>query len=243
MDDDDAAGVPEWVVTYGDMMSLLLTFFIMLVSLSEVVADEKYRAVMQALHRYLGYSMAPDAPAGKNFPLNSLVTRLETLGGFRKNVKKVERGAGGVRVKAPKGTELRVFRGREGTAITVGGELSFKHGKAEIAPEVAELVKHIAEQIKGKPNKIEVRGHTSPKPLPENSLYDKFQLSYQRARAVMDVLIDEGVKPARLRISAAGATEPIDDIGDDETSFFDRVTIYVLDSYAQEFVGTADEQD
>ncbi|MBL4886213.1 MAG: flagellar motor protein MotB, partial [Planctomycetaceae bacterium] len=36
MDDDEPPGVPEWVVTYGDMMSLLLTFFIMLVSLSEV---------------------------------------------------------------------------------------------------------------------------------------------------------------------------------------------------------------
>ncbi|HID23354.1 MAG TPA: hypothetical protein EYP14_13280, partial [Planctomycetaceae bacterium] len=43
MADEDSGGVPEWVVTYGDMMSLLLTFFIMLVSLSEVVADKRYR--------------------------------------------------------------------------------------------------------------------------------------------------------------------------------------------------------
>ena len=34
--EDEAPGVPEWVVTYGDMMSLLLTFFIMLVSMSEL---------------------------------------------------------------------------------------------------------------------------------------------------------------------------------------------------------------
>ena len=46
MEDDGPPGVPEWVVTYGDMMSLLLTFFIMLVSLSEVVADQKYRAIL-----------------------------------------------------------------------------------------------------------------------------------------------------------------------------------------------------
>ena len=35
-ENDSSPGVPEWVVTYGDMMSLLLTFFIMLVSLSEL---------------------------------------------------------------------------------------------------------------------------------------------------------------------------------------------------------------
>jgi chemotaxis protein MotB len=52
--DDDSPGVPEWVVTYGDMMSLLLTFFIMLVSLSEVVAENKYRAILDALQKYTG---------------------------------------------------------------------------------------------------------------------------------------------------------------------------------------------
>ena len=35
-EEDSVPGVPEWVVTYGDMMSLLLTFFIMLVSMSQL---------------------------------------------------------------------------------------------------------------------------------------------------------------------------------------------------------------
>ncbi len=243
MADDEAPGVPEWVVTYGDMMSLLLTFFIMLVSLSEVVADEKYRAVMEALHRYLGYSMAPAAPAGKNYPLNSLVARMETLGAFHKHMEKEKRGTGGIRVKAPEGVELRVYRGREGTAITVGGELAFQHGKATVSPHVAKLVDHIAKQIIGKPNKIEIRGHTSEEPLPADSKVDKTQLSYDRARAVMSLLVKQGIKQHRLRLSAAAETEPIDDIGDHDSSFYDRVTIFVLDTYAEEFVGTADVQD
>ena len=64
MDDDGPPGVPEWVVTYGDMMSLLLTFFIMLVSLSEVIAEKKYRAVLEALDQHMngGYTTAPASP-------------------------------------------------------------------------------------------------------------------------------------------------------------------------------------
>lgn len=238
--DDDAAGVPDWVVTYGDMMSLLLTFFIMLVSLSDVVADEKYRAVMAALHNYLGYSMAPEAPAGKNYPLNSLVQRMESLGAFRNDVPKEQRGTGGVRVQAPHGTHMRVFQAREGTAITFGGELSFPPGKAVIAPEVAEIVRTIAEKLAGKPNKIEVRGHASVEETPADPHMTKLQLSYQRARAVADLLVKDGVEQRRLRMSAAGDTEPIDDIGDEDSVDHARVTIYVLDTYSEEFVGTAD---
>ena len=39
IEEEPSAGVPEWVVTFGDMMSLLLTFFIMLVSMSEIRQD------------------------------------------------------------------------------------------------------------------------------------------------------------------------------------------------------------
>ncbi len=117
MADDEAPGVPEWVVTYGDMMSLLLTFFIMLVSLSEVVADEKYRAVMEALHRYLGYSMAPAAPAGKTYPLNSLVARRETLGSFHNPLDKEKRVTAVIRVQPSARVELRCVSTTAGTLI------------------------------------------------------------------------------------------------------------------------------
>ncbi|MCA9240906.1 MAG: flagellar motor protein MotB, partial [Planctomycetales bacterium] len=33
VEEEPPPGIPEWVVTFGDMMSLLLTFFIMLVSM------------------------------------------------------------------------------------------------------------------------------------------------------------------------------------------------------------------
>ena len=41
-EDDPPIAIPEWVVTFGNLMSLLLTFFIMLVSLSEMKSEEKY---------------------------------------------------------------------------------------------------------------------------------------------------------------------------------------------------------
>jgi hypothetical protein len=116
MEDDAPPPVPEWVVTYGDMMSLLLTFFIMLVSLSEVVADQKYRAILDALQQYLGYRTAPAAPEGQSFPLNSLLESLTALGSFTDR----ELGRGGVRTQGVEGTDYRVLRTREGISRVVG---------------------------------------------------------------------------------------------------------------------------
>ena len=53
-EEDPPPGVPEWVVTYGDMMSLLLTFFIMLVSMSEQKQDGKVRAMLDSLELRFG---------------------------------------------------------------------------------------------------------------------------------------------------------------------------------------------
>ncbi|NLF31949.1 MAG: MotB, partial [Planctomycetes bacterium] len=56
-------GAPEWVLTYGDMMSLLLCFFIMIVAMSELKQDERFRKVVESVQREFGYSrsigMAP----------------------------------------------------------------------------------------------------------------------------------------------------------------------------------------
>ena len=58
-------GAPEWMVTYGDMMTLLLCFFVMLVALSEV-KTEKFLRVLESLRRAFGYTAASaPLPGGK----------------------------------------------------------------------------------------------------------------------------------------------------------------------------------
>jgi len=49
-------GVPEWVVTFGDMMSLLLCFFILLQMFSELKQDHEYQRVITAIKEAFGYA-------------------------------------------------------------------------------------------------------------------------------------------------------------------------------------------
>jgi len=53
--EQDEEGAPAWMVTYGDMMTLLLCFFVIIVALSEIKEDERYRAVVESLQEAFGY--------------------------------------------------------------------------------------------------------------------------------------------------------------------------------------------
>jgi len=234
MEDDPPAGVPEWVVTYGDMMSLLLTFFIMLVSLSEIQSNERYRAVIESLQKYIGYRTSPKSPPGKKFPLSAIMEGLLTLGAHYNK----REGHGGVPVEAPEGADLRVFHGPQGSSIRVGGPVPLEPGRTDLSPAALRRLDRIAESLAGKPNKVEVVGHVSPSPLPDHSpVADKRLLSYLRARAVRDYLAAHGVQAVRMRIRAAADNEPLIDRGDKRSRQHDRVEVHILNRFAEDYVG------
>jgi chemotaxis protein MotB len=79
----------------------------------------------------------------------------------------------------------------------------------ELDAESQQRLAEFAKAIAGKPQKVEIRGHTWRRPLAENSLYkDVWQLSYARCIATMELLERGGIAPERIRLSQAGEFEP-----------------------------------
>jgi chemotaxis protein MotB len=235
MEDDGPPGVPEWVVTYGDMMSLLLTFFIMLVSLSEIVNDEKFRSVLESIQTYTGYRTGPIAPPGKYFPMNSMIEQMSMLGAFTDSK---DRGRGGIKTKALEGKDVRIFRFREGVPVPVGQTLYYGQTEIDLNAQRKEKLDQMVPELAGKPNKIEIRVHTSVKPLPVDSRYqDKLVLTYQRGRQAMLYLIQQGIEPKRIRITAAADYEPPLQTGDKKSQQMDRLNVLLLDAFVSDYVG------
>ncbi len=52
---DNPQGAPDWMVTYGDMMTLLLCFFVILVSMSELRQETRFKKVMESIRQAFGY--------------------------------------------------------------------------------------------------------------------------------------------------------------------------------------------
>lgn len=230
IEDDPPAGAPEWVVTYGDMMSLLLTFFIMLVSMSELKTDDgKYRALMDAIKQAFGSDFGRAATPGNSLQKNSAFDKMSSLGfTAEKGTKKANRPD-----KGPGGANAPVKRLRDGTLVTLGGPVAFEGFSAEMTPELEKQIEQLVAIVADKSNRIEVRGHAAPDPLPEGSAYrDPMDLSFARAKLVADSLIARGIPPARILLSAAGEAEPRTTTRLREQQVMNRrVDVFLIDSY------------
>ncbi len=228
--------IPEWVVTFGDMMSLLLTFFIMLVSMSEIKSEDKYQALVDSMRDQFGYAKAMDSMSpGDVKPRTSQFSVLSTTG----RAKKKDTAKGGVPEKAPVGEEAKVRVIRPGQTTAVGAVVFFPVVSAELDDAAKKDLDITAEQLRGKPQKIEVRGHSTAEITARTAGTETgMTLAYQRAASVMRYLVENHEFPAnRFRISTAGDSEPIavgDTNGSQQNS---RAEVFLLDETVDSLKG------
>ncbi|MFG0251555.1 MAG: flagellar motor protein MotB [Phycisphaerales bacterium JB038] len=204
---DDGGGIPEWVVTYGDMMSLLLCFFILLAAFSELKKEHEYRRVMQAIHEAFGYVGGAGHLIIDDPPMRSVVEELEKIALESMETTKISQSD----VEGMEGRDVTVRKIQEGLIFTIGGHLTFDPESAELMEGAKEPLRKVAEMLQGRTNKIVIRGHAALKQLsPASDYVDLDELSYHRARAVHAFLVTQcQLDPRALSIEARGAKEPL----------------------------------
>ncbi len=242
VEEEEQAGIPEWVVTFGDMMSLLLTFFIMLVSMSEIKDEQRYQAMLESMRRRFGHdsAMASIMPGEASQARNSHLSKMAVMGRSRR----IDTMRGGDKVRAPVGENPRVQSIRPAADQTVGGVLIFPEGTSTLSKKHKKILRDTAREIGGKPQKIEIRGHTSNRPLPPDTPYrDHWELAYARCVKVKDFLVELGIDPKRIRIGVAAENEPLH-VADDPLLLKEnpRVEVFMLNEIASDLVGTAAEK-
>jgi len=185
-------GAPAWVVTFGDMMSLLLTFFVLLLSFSEVDAV-KYRALSESLREAFGIHR------GQTVFNNPQETQKES-----------RKGTSGELFDSLKSIIPQSFPGAmpnqrdgESTVVRVPGTLLFESGKATLKPEMLASLRTMVDLLKSKPGVVlQVEGHTDDVPISTVQFASNWELSASRAIAVIRFFMAEGIPAERL--SAAG---------------------------------------
>lgn len=242
MDDSDDAvpGVPEWVVTYGDMMSLLLTFFIMLVSLSEINTDKgKVRSAFDSLNAAFGAFDGKAGVPGESLQTNSVLNKRfsagnRSEGGLEKFGRK-SKGSGG-----PHATAQPI---NQGSVITMGGPTIFPRDSVELTPRVKGDLAIISADLANRSNLVVIRGHVARGPLTSQiasdaeialgrPVADKWDVSFTRALAVSVYMRQLGIDPKRLRVEAAGDAEPRYPSRDKKLQELNhRVDVFAIDSY------------
>ncbi len=239
---DPPAGAPEWMVTYGDAMTLLLCFFVIIVSMSEQKRDQRFQRVMESLRRaFGGYVGSVGATPLEADTANTLIQKLLEL-----EVPIFTKDRGDSEEEGIHGKKFRVTDVRDGLEVVVGGRISFSRFSATLKPEARDLLGQTAERLRGYNTKILVRGHATREPLPPDSLYeDDRDLSYARARAAARVLVEHGVRPERLLLVAVGDNEPLvrQAYTEERRSLNRRVEILVTEDLIEDFAGSTPAQE
>jgi chemotaxis protein MotB len=88
--------------------------------------------------------------------------------------------------------------------------INFDEGSAELTKQAQQRLTDLLPALVGKRNKIELRAHSTRRPLAAESSYrDHWQLCYARSQATMDFLEKHGVELDRIRLSQSAAYEPL----------------------------------
>jgi len=235
-------GAPDWLLTYGDTMTLLLCFFVILVSMSEVKKNERFQQVMESLRRaFGGYVGSVGNVPIENVTTNTLLQRLLEL-----EVPVMTDQRGDSDEEGIHGRKFRVTNVRDGLEIVVGGRITFERFSATLLPEAEDLIARTAQRLRGYNTKLLVRGHATREPLPEDSVYRTARdLSYARASAVARELEENGVRRVRITVVAVGDGEPLVQQAYTEArrALNRRVEILVTEDLIDDFAGStlADE--
>ena len=207
-EDAPAPGAPMWVVTYGDMMSLLLVFFILLVSFSTMEL-EKFKAAAASLKG--SFSVLPYQAQVMPSPIDMV---RPTKGEKREQSRKRERAIAELRKiirEEQLGEVIKISENQEGVHISIGDPALFDSGRDEIKPEILPVLNQIVQVVSSGEEIIRVEGHTDNVPIHNEQFRNNWELSINRALSVISYIQSqqEHLDPSRLRPVGGGEFHPV----------------------------------
>ena len=203
-------GAPDWMVTFADLMSLLLTFFVLLLSFSntEII---KFRTMAGSVRNALGLKSEfalSDIPMGNK--LLPYEDPKEGDGGSA--AKDMERQLNEILQQAGlEGGSAKL--NKHGVVLQLEGDLLFGSGEASINPEALPVLGALADYISTVSRSVDVIGHTDDVPISTPVFPSNWELSAARAGQAVRYLAEKGVPAGRMRAIGQAHSEPLADNG------------------------------
>ena len=202
-------GAPLWVVTFGDLMSLLMCFFVLLLSFSEM-DRKKYKVVSGSMRNAFGIQRKKpvfESPKGqkmisKEFEQAIIQTKIEDA------VKPIQEELENEFKKLKEFVEIEIEEDQ--VTIRMMGETTFDTGKADLRREFRPLLVKIGEVLSKTKGEIIIAGHTDNVPLTGGLYGSNLGLSMARAGSVAEFLLrSNSIDPKRLSTMGFGEYRPL----------------------------------
>ncbi|NOQ50767.1 MAG: OmpA family protein [Desulfuromonadaceae bacterium] len=214
------AGAPLWMVTFSDMVTLLLTFFVLLLSMANM-DQVKFRKAADSLSGAFGVMGSSDKtevtkPRVVSFsPINDDFTsqvyrRLKTkLRELKLNKK------------------IKLVKDRGAVVLRIDESILFVSGQKELNQEAYPVLRKVAELVRPLPLKLKVEGHTDDR----GDELANWDLSVGRAVSVLRFLAsNQLVSLSRMAATGYGSQKPLFPNNSDRERALNRRVEFVLES-------------
>jgi chemotaxis protein MotB len=219
-------GSPLWVITFSDMVTLMLCFFVLLLSFAST-DSESFRSAAGSVRQAFGSAQpAPTskpptgastpelAPAATAAPAATPAT-LERVRAYLS-----ERGLSDA---------VDVIDSPRGVVIRAKDRVLFATAEADLEPEGLAVLDTVTVLSFGFEGRLAVEGHSDDRPMLSSRFPSNWELSSARAGAVLRYLLEQGIDPALVYIAGYAHTRPIADNATTEGRALNRRVEFVFE--------------
>lgn len=215
------AGAPMWMTTYGDFMGLLLTFFILLVSMSSI-QDTKFRQAIESFRLALEWfegsppyprldldleregadrteNKEPKTPTEENKPIISADDIIRIAREMQTKINRLNIGG-----------QIQVYYNSKEARVYLDSAILFEPDSAEIKGKEAQFIlENVLDLVIDIPYPLIIEGYCTAHSVGTNKENEStWELSSARALAVLHYLNNNGVSDKRLKTVAFGSNAP-----------------------------------
>lgn len=200
-----------WAIPYGDLVTLLLAFFVVMYSISQV-NEGKYRVLSDSLNAAFRGEPTTISPIQVGSPAASMVAAPVVQlpdQAQRMAMHQLAQEAGSALSPLIAQGLVDVVGGDGRLSIAIRSDILFASGSAVPSEAARPVIQLLGEVLKDFPVDIKVEGHTDDVPVIPGQFRSNWELSAARAASVVHLLIAGGAAPARLSAVAYGEFRPV----------------------------------
>ncbi|MDR1545267.1 MAG: OmpA family protein [Deltaproteobacteria bacterium] len=225
---DDEVDTSYWMLTFSDMVTLLLTFFVMIISITSI-EPKSLAEIPTETQIVLTATPARTGPGSLGFsnprllaPLIELIERLDQLP-LQASLDQDEIRAALFqldpadpvsyqRLERQVSEAVSVFKDERGLVIRWDRSVVFPEGSTVIREDAALLLGRLAGLLSSLTQPVSLECHTNPfSDLEGGDGPEARRLSARRAKIVLELLTAQGVPESRFRLGAFGGARPLTD--------------------------------
>lgn len=186
-DDDEVRSAPLWLLTFTDIMALMLTFFVLLYSMS-VPDTEQWEEVVKSVEQGMSEHKTLKHFSGdfQELSVEKIDTQRALDLNYLQNLLQQQ-----IKQEDSLSAAL-LFQGQDRLVVSLPVDLVFEKGKAEVGVEAKRALLALSDIFYRIRNRIEIVGHTDPSPTRGGTYPDNWSLSLARAANVAAVLQQAG---------------------------------------------------